>query len=92
MTDQSENHPENHIAEIASELRIIRKLLTALLFGMVVLIGTPIYPEFAMLLAIAGGLSWLTLSMACALLNRAQRKRYEAIRFRELSGRSVPPQ
>jgi hypothetical protein len=91
MNDPSENKTHSKLEEITSELRIIRKLLTALLIGVAVLIAALLNPEIAMLLAIAGIFFWLLLTIGGALLNRAQRKRYEAMRFQELSGRSIPP-
>ena len=87
MKAQFENNTQNRLTEITSELRIIRKLLTALLIIVAVLIGVLLNPPIAALLVISGILSWLLLMIAGTLLSRAQRKRSEAIRFQELSGR-----
>jgi hypothetical protein len=89
MNNQSENHNQNGLETITSELRTIRRLLTALLVGVLVLIGALINPELSVSIAIIGVFFWLLLVIAGSLLNRAQRKRYEAMRFRELSGRSA---
>lgn len=90
MNNPSENKIQSNLSEIASELRIIRKLSTALLIGIAVLLVTLLNPDIAILIVIAGTLSWLFLSLSCALLNRAKRKRLEAMRLQELSGRSMP--
>jgi len=91
MNNHSEDKNQNGLETIASELRTIRRLLTAFLVGVVVLIGALVNPEISVSLAIIGVFLWLLIVMAGAALNRAQRKRYEAIRFRELSGRSASP-
>lgn len=90
MNDPFEDKPQSSLSEIASELRIIRKLSTALLIAVAVLIVTLLNPTVAISIAVVGTLSWLFLSLGCALLNRAQWRRLEAMRLQELSGRSTP--
>jgi len=75
--------------KITAELRTIRRLLVALLVGVVVLIGSLINPEISVSLAIVGLFLWLLVVIAGAALNQAQRKRHEAMRFQELSGRTI---
>lgn len=89
MKYHSENDNKDALETITSELRTIRRLLTALLIGVLVLIGILINPDLTITIAIIGVCLWVLLVLAGALLNRAQRKRYEAMRFRELSGQAV---
>lgn len=74
MNDQTENRTQKSLAEISSELRVIRTLLIALLLGVAVLIVTLLNPGIAIILAVAGSLSWLLLSIGSALINRPKRK------------------
>lgn len=87
------NHPQEKnqtgLEAVTAELKTIRKLLTALLVGVGVLIGALINPEISVSIAIIGAFIWILIVIAGAILNRAQRKRYEAMRFRELSGRTA---
>jgi hypothetical protein len=74
---------------VTAELKTIRRLLTALLVGVGVLIGALINPEISVSIAIIGVFLWILIVIARAILNRAKRRRYENMRFRELSGRSA---
>ena len=89
MNDHSQEKNQNGLEAIAAELKMIRRLLTALLVGVGVLIGALIHPEISVSIAIIGVFFWILIVIAGAILNRAQRKRYEAMRFRELSGRAA---
>lgn len=89
MKNHSENDNKDALEKITSELRTIRRLLTALLIGVLILIGILINPDLTITIATIGVCLWVLLVLAGALLNRAQRKRYEAMRFRELSGQAV---
>ena len=89
MNDHFDNKNQNGLETITSELKTIRRLLTALLVGVGVLIGALINPELSVSIAIIGAFFWLLIVIAGAILNRAQRKRYEVMHFRELSGRSA---
>lgn len=89
MKDNPDDINRKLLEKITVELRTIRRLLVALLVSVVVLIGALIDPEISVSLAVVGLFLWLLVVIAGAALNQAQRKRHEAMRFRELSGRSV---
>lgn len=89
VNNHSDTKSQNALEVITSELKTIRRLLTGLLVGVGVLIGALINPEISVSIAIIGVFFWILLVIAGAILNRAQYKRYEAMRFRELSGMSA---
>ncbi len=89
MNNHSQDNSHTGLEVVTAELRTIRRLLTALLIGVGVLIGALINPEISVLIAIIGVFFWILIVIAGAILNRAQRRRCEAMRFRELSGRAA---
>lgn len=89
MNHHTQDEKQTGLEAVTAELKTIRRLLTALLVGVGILIGALINPEISVSIAIIGIFIWLLIVIAGAIFNRAQRKRYEAMRFRELSGRSA---
>jgi hypothetical protein len=89
MNNHSQDNNHTGLEAVTAELRTIRRLLTALLIGVGVLIGALINPGITVTIAIIGAFFWILIVIAGAILNRAQRRRYEAMRFRELSGRAA---
>jgi hypothetical protein len=89
MKNQSQDKSQTSLDAVTAELKTIRRLLTAILVGIGVLIGALINPELSVSIAIIGAFFWIMIVIAGAILNHAQRRRYEAMRFRELSGRTA---
>lgn len=75
------------LAEIARELRMLRRFLMAVVVGIAILVGLWINAEVTILVAIGGMAAFLVLLSAQALFNWAGRRRREVERLRELSGR-----
>lgn len=89
MNHHSPDNDHAGLEAVRAELKTIRRLLTGLLIGVGVLIGALIDPQISVLIAIAGIFVWILTLITGSILNRSKRRRYEAMRFRELSGRAV---
>ena len=87
MDNRTNADVERRLAEIARELRFIRRLLVAVVVGIAILVGLWINTEITILAAMVGMGFFLLLLIAQAVLNWAVRRRREGERLRELSGR-----
>jgi hypothetical protein len=75
MKNPSDKENDHQLEVISYELRMIRKLLTALVFIIGVALVAAINKEIAILFLIAGISSWILLIIVLSTVNRTKRRR-----------------
>ena len=87
MNNNSQNEIEKQLAEVVSELRLMRKVLVFFALGAVIIVGLFVSAESTVPLLIIGIILYLVTLIASSIVRRGRRKRVQAARLRELSGR-----